>query len=343
MKAVPSPTKWERVRVRAREEPKILKAEHFNTRLGTVGHAPLRAATVTTLQVNVGRKCNQACRHCHVDAGPLRTEMMADDVVDACLDVLARSPDIATLDITGGAPELHPRFRDMARRARALGRAVIVRHNLTVQMEPGQEDLPSFFAENEAEVVCSLPHYTAESTDRQRGGGVFEKSIRGLLALNAVGYGRGGRRVLTLVSNPVGAFLPPRQEDLERDTREHLQRVHGVVFDRLLTITNMPIARFATWLHQAEMYDPYLARLRDAFNPATVPGLMCRHLVSVGYDGRLFDCDFNQMLEMELAPGQPRHVRALDVRTLAGREIVTAEHCYGCTAGAGSSCGGSLT
>jgi radical SAM/Cys-rich protein len=314
----------------------------FHTRLGTTPHGPLHAAAVTTLQVNVGRKCNQACRHCHVDAGPLRTEMMSDEIVDACLDVLARGPSIATLDITGGAPELHPRFRDLVRRGRALGRAVIVRHNLTVQLEPGQDDLPAFFAEHAVEVVCSLPHYTADSTDRQRGSGVFEKSIRALRALNAVGYGRGGTRVLTLVSNPVGAFLPPRQEDLERDTREHLQRAHGVAFDRLLTITNMPIARFASWLQHAGLYETYMERLAGAFNAATVPSLMCRHLVSVGYDGRLFDCDFNQMLEMELTADLPRAVRGLDVRDLAGRAIATGDHCYGCTAGAGSSCGGSL-
>ena len=304
--------------------------------------AGLHAERVKTLQVNVGKKCNQACRHCHVDASPLRTEMMSDDVVDACLDVLAGAPEIATLDITGGAPELHARFREMVRRARALGRSVMVRHNLTVQFEPGHGDLPRFFADQRVEVVCSLPHYLPETTDRQRGGGVFEKSIRALQALNSVGYGGGGGLVLTLVSNPVGAFLPPRQEDLERDTRDHLSRHHGVVFDHLHTITNMPIARFEGWLKRAQVYDDYMDRLHAAFNPATVPGLMCRHLISVGYDGRLFDCDFNQMLEMETADGLPRDVRALDVRALAGRAVRTGEHCYGCTAGAGSSCGGSL-
>ena len=303
----------------------------------------LRAEGVKTLQINVGRRCNQACRHCHVDASPQRTETMPDDVVEACLDVLARWPGIETLDVTGGAPELHPRFREIVARARGLGRTVLVRHNLTIQFEPGYEDLPRFFADHQAEVVCSLPHYMPESTDRQRGHGVFEKSLRALHALNDVGYGRGTGLVLTLVSNPVGAFLPPRQEDLERDTREHLRRHHGIEFDRLHTITNMPIARFEGWLRRADLYDEYLARLRAAFNPGTVPGLMCRHLVSVGYDGRLFDCDFNQMLEMELAHGLPRDVRSLDVRDLAGRPIRTGEHCYGCTAGAGSSCGGSLT
>jgi radical SAM/Cys-rich protein len=303
---------------------------------------PLRADDVKTLQINVGKKCNQACRHCHVDASPLRTETMSDEIVEACLAVLAGSPALATLDITGGAPELHPRFREIVERARALRRAVMVRHNLTVQFEPGQEGLPEFLARHDVEVVCSLPHYTPEATDRQRGGGVFDKSIEGLRALNAHGYGNGGRLVLTLVSNPVGAFLPPAQEDLERDTREHLRRSYGVTFDRLFTITNMPIARFASWLRRAELYDNYLDRLRSAFNPATVPGLMCRHLISVGYDGRLFDCDFNQMLEMELSPGLPRTIAGLLVRDLAERPIATAEHCYGCTAGAGSSCGGAI-
>jgi len=306
------------------------------------GGDALRAERVRTLQINIGRKCNQACRHCHVDASPQRTEMMSDEIVEACLDVLARAPGIETLDITGGAPELHPRFREIVSRARALGRGVTVRHNLTVQLEPGQGDLPRFFAEHRAEVVCSLPHYTPDATDRQRGHGVFAKSLQGLHALNAVGYGRGHGLVLTLVANPVGAFLPPRQEDLERDTREHLRARYGIEFDRLHTITNMPIARFEAWLRGALLYDDYLARLRAAFNPATVPGLMCRHLVSVGYDGRLFDCDFNQMLEMELADGAPRDVRGLDAHTLAARRVRTGEHCYGCTAGAGSSCGGTL-
>jgi radical SAM/Cys-rich protein len=230
----------------------------------------------------------------------------------------------------------------MVTRARALGRAVIVRHNLTIQAEPGHHDLPQFFAEQGVEVVCSLPHYLEEATDRQRGRGVFEKSIDALRALNTAGYGRGSGLVLSLVSNPVGAFLPPRQEDLERDTREHLARVHGIVFDRLFTITNMPIARFAEWLERAHQLEPYLDRLRAAYNPATVPSLMCRNLVSVGYDGRLFDCDFNQMLDLPIAHGKARTIFDLAAGVIDGRPIVTGEHCYGCTAGAGSSCGGSL-
>lgn len=314
----------------------------FAARLGRAGLDGLRAGAVTTLQVNLGKKCNQACRHCHVDASPARTEVMPDDVLEACLDLLARHPQVATLDVTGGAPELHPRFRELVERARALGRDVLVRHNLTVQFEPGQAGLVEFLAGHHAEVVSSLPHYTAEATDRQRGRGVFEASLRGLRALNAAGYGHGNSRRLTLVSNPVGAFLPPRQEDLERDTRAWLRDHHGIEFDRLFTITNMPIARFAAWLRATDQHEAYLDRLEAAFNPATLPGLMCRSLVSVGWDGRLYDCDFNQMLELGLAGGRPATVHGLDLEGLRARAVATGEHCLGCTAGAGSSCGGAL-
>ena len=313
----------------------------FAARVAEV-HGELRAADVDTLQVNVGKRCTQACRHCHVDASPTRTEVMPDDVVDACLDTLARDDALKTLDITGGAPEIHPRFRDMVVRARDLGRHVMVRHNLTVQGEDGREDLPRFFAEHGCEVVCSLPHYTAEATDRQRGRGVYGASIEGLKALNAVGYGRGRGLVLDLVANPVGAFLPPNQEDLERDSREYLEARHGVVFDHLFTITNMPIARFAQWLDRAGLYDEYMERLEQAFNPAAIPGLMCRTLISVSWDGRVYDCDFNQMLEIEAGDRTHLTIHGLDTRALAGRIIRTADHCFGCTAGAGSSCGGAI-
>jgi radical SAM/Cys-rich protein len=313
--------------------------QRFSLRLGTRG---LRALRVTTLQVNVGKKCNQACRHCHVDASPLRTEVMPDAVFEACLDVLARHPGLETLDITGGAPELHARFREMVTRARALERKVMVRHNLTVQREPGQADLPEFFAAHRCEVVASLPHYTEGATDRQRGRGVYEASMAALKRLNAAGYGRGDGLVLTLVSNPVGAFLPPRQEDLERDMRAYLEAHHGVVFDRLFTITNMPIARFAEWLDRSRLREEYMERLEHAFNPATLAGLMCRSLISVAWDGRLHDCDFNQMLELGLAGECPGTIFGLDLDSLAERRIRTADHCFGCTAGAGSSCGGAI-
>jgi radical SAM/Cys-rich protein len=315
-------------------------ADRFGARLDALG-LELRAEAPATLQVNLGKKCNQACRHCHVDASPQRTEVMADEVVAACLTALERNPGLATLDITGGAPELHPRFRDMVARARALGRHVMVRHNLTVQWEPGQHDLPSFFAGHGCEVVCSLPHYTAEATDRQRGRGVYDASIAALARLNGAGYANGNGLRLNLVSNPVGAFLPPRQEELERDCRQYLLQVHGVRFDRLFTMTNMPIARFERWLRQAGVYEDYLRRLEDAFNPATVPGLMCRSLVSVSWEGFLYDCDFNQMLDIRL--GGPATIHDFDLDALAGRAIATGHHCFGCTAGAGSSCGGAVT
>jgi radical SAM/Cys-rich protein len=305
-------------------------------------HGDLRAESVSTLQINLGRKCNQACRHCHVDASPVRKEMMTDEVVEACLDVLASTPTIATVDVTGGAPELHPRFREIVRRAGALRRHVMVRHNLTVQCEPGQQDLPEFFAAQRCEVLCSLPHYTQEATDRQRGAGVYARSITALERLNAVGYGRGDGLVLNLVANPVGAFLPPRQEDLERDARAYLLAQHGIVFDRLYTITNMPIARFAQWLRGAGLYEDYQDRLERAFNPATVAGLMCRSLLSVSWTGSLHDCDFNQMLGMALSEGVPETIHDFRLAPLAKRRIRTDAHCFGCTAGAGSSCGGVL-
>ncbi len=313
----------------------------FSRRLSRYG-GELRTASVTTLQVNVGKKCNQACRHCHVDAGPQRTEVMPDDVMDACIQVLTRQPSLETLDITGGAPELHPRFRQFASAGRALGRNVIVRHNLTVQFEPGQQDLPEFFAASGCEVVSSLPHYTEDATDRQRGRGVYDKSIAALRRLNAAGYGKGDGLVLNLISNPVGAFLPPRQEDLERDTRAYLGDRYGIVFDRLFTITNMPIERFAGWLQRSGRYDDYMERLDTAFNAATLPSLMCRNLISVSWDGRLFDCDFNQMLELGVEDSAPSTIFEFDLAQLAGRLVRTADHCLGCTAGAGSSCGGSI-
>lgn len=313
----------------------------FGARLLAAG-GPLRAGRVTTLQINLGKRCNQACRHCHVDAGPARTEVMPDDVLEACLEALGRYPQLDTLDITGGAPELHPRFREIVTRARGLGRRAMVRHNLTVQFEDGQAGLVEFFAAHACEVISSLPHYTAEATDRQRGRGVYDASILGLRALNAVGYGARRGLLLNLVSNPVGAFLPPRQADLERDTRSFLLAQHGIVFDQLFTITNMPISRFADWLRRTEQYDDYMQRLELAFNPATLDGLMCRNLLSVGYDGRLYDCDFNQMLDLSVAPGLPADVRTLDLQRLDARAVRTDEHCFGCTAGAGSSCGGAL-
>jgi len=303
----------------------------------------LRRAIPTTLQVNVGKRCNQACHHCHVDAGPKRTERMAPSTVARVLAVLAANPVLETLDVTGGAPELHPEFRALVAGARALGRRVIDRCNLTVLLEPGQDDTAAFLAEHGVEIVASLPCYEAENVDRQRGRGVHAKSLEALGRLNALGYGRsGGRLRLDLVYNPVGPALPPDQAGLEARYRHELETRHGIGFDHLLALANLPIARFAADLVRQGRHDAYLSLLAHHFNPATVPGLMCRHLVSVAWDGALHDCDFDQMIGLPLGAG-PRTIFGLDdVRSLAGAPIETGPHCFGCTAGAGSSCAGAL-
>lgn len=296
-----------------------------------------------TLQVNVGMRCNQACHHCHVEAGPKRSEMMDRRTAARVLYLLQASPGVQTLDLTGGAPELNPNFRDLVEGARSLGRAVIDRCNLTVLFEPGQEDTAKFLAEHKVNVVASLPCYSKVNVEKQRGQGVFEPSIRALRHLNDLGYGRIGSGLqLDLVYNPVGAALPPPQAVLEADYRRELGERFGLVFNRLFTITNMPIKRFLHALHRDGKLEDYRQTLLDAFNPASVAGLMCRDLVSVGYDGRLYDCDFNQMLEMSLGAGI-RTIWDLDrLDTLKTKPISVANHCYGCTAGAGSSCGGVL-
>jgi len=315
----------------------------FARALADHGVAPLRRSAIAILQVNVGRRCDLACHHCHVEAGPKRTEAMAAATAERVLELLARSPGLATLDLTGGAPELHDAFRPLVRGARALGRRVIDRCNLTVLELPGQEDTADFLAEQRVRVVASLPCYTAANVDHQRGRGVFARSIDALRRLNALGYGRPGSGLeLDLVYNPLGAALPPPEAELETRYRSELRALHGIEFGRLLTLTNMPIKRFAHQLEREGRADEYMGLLVNHFNPATVPGLMCRDLVSVGWDGSLHDCDFNQMLEIPLG-GRARSV--FDVESLdglAGEEIATAAHCFGCTAGAGSSCGGAL-
>jgi radical SAM/Cys-rich protein len=315
----------------------------FDAALAAHGCAPLARLRPSTLQVNVGKWCNQACHHCHVEAGPLRTERMGRDVAERVLALVRASPGIALVDVTGGAPELNPHFRWLVAASRAAGRRVIDRCNLTILSEPGQEDLAEFLAAHEVEVVASLPCHGPENVERQRGTGVFERSIAALRRLNALGYGQpGSARRLDLVYNPVGPFLPPAQPALEAQYREVLGRDFGVAFHRLLTLTNMPIRRFADMLARTGQAAAYAALLVNHFNAATVDGLMCRTLVSVGWDGRLWDCDFNQMVELPLGAG----VRtAWDVETLddlAGAPVATAGHCFGCTAGAGSSCGGAL-
>jgi radical SAM/Cys-rich protein len=319
-------------------------ARTFEAALSAGGLGPLEATGIEVLQVNLGKRCNQACHHCHVDAGPDRREVMPDAIVDECLALLGRST-IPTLDITGGAPEMHPRFRDLVRRARAMGRHVMDRCNLTITQLPNYSDLPRFLASHRVEVVASLPSYAASMTDRQRGDGVFEASIAALREFNGLGYGVDGTGlVLNLVTNPVGAFLPGAQASLERDWKRELQRRHGLVFNRLFAITNMPISRYLEWLEHSGNLQSYLDKLVQAFNPAAVPGVMCRTTLSVGWDGRLFDCDFNQMLDLPLASGVPQSIGEVTdpaaLARVAARRVVTGPHCFGCTAGAGSSCGG---
>lgn len=302
----------------------------------------LTAPSLTTLQVNLGKLCNQACTHCHVEAGPKRTENMTTATVDRLLHLMKASKGLTTLDLTGGAPELNPEFRRLVQEAKGLGLHVIDRCNLTVLSEPGQEDTAQFLADHGVEVVASLPCYSEANVDKQRGKGVFGKSITALQTLNALGYGQEGSGLrLTLVYNPGGAFLPPDQGALEADYRARLFRDFGIVFSQLFTITNMPIKRFAWQLNRAGDLERYMDLLVSSFNPGTVEGLMCRTQLSVSWDGKLYDCDFNQMLELPIEHGDT--LDTIDsFHQVLNRPIVTRGHCFGCTAGAGSSCGGTL-
>jgi radical SAM/Cys-rich protein len=315
----------------------------FEAQLDQAGLYPLRAAGITVLQINVGKLCNQTCRHCHVDAGPDRTEIMSRETAEQCVNALAKT-DIPTVDITGGAPELNPHFRWLVEQVRGLGRHVIDRCNLSVLLLPSQADLAEFLAKHRVEIIASLPSYRAGQTDAQRGDGVFQKSIEALRLLNRFGYGRpDSGLVLNLVYNPVGAFLPPKQAAIEAQFKKELHTHHGIEFNRLYTITNMPISRFLEFLIESGNYEQYMTRLANAFNPAAAAGVMCRYTLSVGWDGRLYDCDFNQMLDLPVDHGAPSHIRDFDPTQLHHRRIVTRNHCYGCTAGSGSSCGGSVT
>ncbi len=312
----------------------------FDRHLERAGLFPLRAGGIEVLQINVGRVCNQTCAHCHVDAGPDRVEDMSRETAELCMQVLAAT-DIPRVDITGGAPELSGVFRYLVEESARLGRHVMDRCNLTILLAPRFEDLPGFLARHRVEVLSSLPHYRAPFTDRQRGEGVFERSIEALRRLNAVGYGRDPALRLVLVTNPVGAFLPPSQHALEAEWKREMKRLWGVDFDALYTITNMPISRYLEWLIESGNLQGYLQRLVSAFNPGAARGVMCRNTLSVGWQGELYDCDFNQMLELPVDHGAPRNIRDFALEKLAARRIVTGRHCFGCTAGAGSSCGGS--
>ncbi len=301
----------------------------------------LEAQDIQVLQVNVGKLCNQTCVHCHVDAGPDRKEVMSRRTAEQVVELLRRHP-IPTLDITGGAPELNPQFRWLVHEARALGRHVIDRCNLTVLLTGPQADLVDFLATHEVEVVASLPSFRSAGTDAQRGAGVFEKSIEAMRRLNAAGYGKGGTLRLNLVHNPVGAFLPGSQSSLERNYKRELETRHGIVFNQLYTITNMPISRYLEYLERTGNLRPYLELLVNSFNPRAASAVMCRTQLSVGWDGTLYDCDFNQMLAMPVNHGAAKTLADLLTSGQLRRKVRTDRHCFGCTAGAGSSCGGSL-
>ncbi len=320
----------------------IRGAKTFANVLATDGGFPLRATGIAVLQINVGKLCNQTCRHCHVDAGPSRREVMSRETMNECLRFIEQSG-IPAIDITGGAPEINPYFRWLVSESRQLGCHVIDRCNLTILMAPGFEDLPEFLASQHVEIIASLPCYSAKNTDAQRGEGVFEKSIASLRRLNALGYGRPGTGLtLNLVYNPLGPALSPEQGPLEAAYHRELADRFGVDFNRLYTITNMPISRFLDDLMTQGKLEEYLQLLIDSYNPASVAGLMCRSTLSVGWDGKLYDCDFNQMLELELAPASPRTIQEATLAALADRPIAVGQHCFGCTAGAGSSCQGAI-
>jgi len=338
----------------ARAQVRLLSEadEHptFEEKLKQHGLGTLTAGPVEILQVNVGKLCNMTCRHCHVDAGPDRREMMDRETADACLRFLEHSG-AHTLDLTGGAPEMNPQFQHLVTSARRLGAHVIDRCNLTILTTPKFRDIPEFLAEHQVEIVASLPCYLEENTDKQRGDGTFRRSIEALLRLNELGYGRPGSPLsLTLVYNPVGPSLPPEQKSLEEAYRQQLRSRYGVEFTRLFTITNMPISRFLEDLVEQGRFDEYLMKIVQAFNPAAVEGLMCRNTLSIGWDGRLYDCDFNQMLGLEVDGSIPNNICDLtqpEVTTrrpmaAMGRPVVVNRHCFGCTAGAGSGCQGAI-
>ncbi len=320
-----------------------LNLPSFRQKLKTADLFPLRPTELAIFQVNVGKMCNQVCKHCHVDAGPDRKEIMTRETMQQCLDALAQT-NIPTVDLTGGAPEMNPDFRWFVQEIRRLGRHVIVRCNLTIIVaNPKYHDLPEFYRDNQIEVVSSLPFYNADKTDRQRGKGVFQDSIKALTMLNAVGYGQPDSPLqLNLVYNPAGAFLPGSQDGLERQFKRVLLDEFGIVFNNLYAITNIPVSRYLDYLIASGNYDGYMEKLVNAFNPVAAQGVMCRNTISVGWDGQLYDCDFNQMLDLNVA-SSVKHVRDFDTEQLSQRAIVVNEHCYGCTAGAGSSCGGTTT
>jgi radical SAM/Cys-rich protein len=307
----------------------------------TTGTPGLRSVDIETVQVNLGLKCNQSCAHCHVGASPSREEMMSWPTMEKVVEISAGAR-AGLVDITGGAPELHPEFRRFVEELRAHELPVQIRTNLTVLLEPGYEDMPEYFRDRGVRLAASMPCYLEENVRAQRGAGVYEKSIDAIRRLNDLGYGSDPEMPLDLVYNPGGPFLPPEQSALEADYKRELQAHFGVTFSRLLTIANMPIGRFLARLRAENRDREYMQLLQDSFNAETLDGLMCRHLINVGWDGTIYDCDFNLALDLPVNHGAPDHIRRFNHAALATRRIVTGEHCYGCTAGGGSSCGGSL-
>lgn len=315
----------------------------FQQKLEQSNLYPLKPAFVEILQVNVGKMCNQTCRHCHVDAGPDRKEIMTRETMQQCIDVLRVNEQLKTVDLTGGAPELNPNFQWFVEQISKLNRHIIVRCNLTIILANKKyHDLPQFYKKHNLEVVSSLPFYSQDRTDKQRGNGVFQDSIKALQMLNEVGYGAEETGLaLNLVYNPAGAFLPPSQQSLEQEYKQALKQKFGIEFNNLYVITNLPISRYLDYLLTSGNYERYMEKLVNAYNPVAAANVMCRNTVSVGWDGYLYDCDFNQMLELKVNSNS-KHLSDFNINVLSKRDIIIGQHCYGCTAGSGSSCGGAV-
>jgi radical SAM/Cys-rich protein len=333
----------EQVEILEHHNSKDFALTTFQQKLEQSGLYPLKPTGISTLQVNLGKMCNQTCKHCHVDAGPDRKEIMTRETMQLCLDVLKNTPSLKTVDLTGGAPEMNPEFRWFVEEIKKLKHHIIVRCNLTIIMANKKyADLPELYKHHQIEVVSSLPFYSKDRTDRQRGNHVFEKSIEALQILNATGYGKEeSGLILNLVYNPAGAFLPPSQQALEKEYKVALRKDYGIEFNHLFAITNMPINRYLDYLLVSGNYEKYMEKLVDSYNPVAATKVMCRDSISISWDGWIYDCDFNQMLEMKVN-SQSKHIGDFNIVELNNRNILIGQHCFGCTAGAGSSCGGAV-
>jgi radical SAM/Cys-rich protein len=333
----------EQVEILEHNQTNDFALQPFHEKLKQSGLYPLKPTGIEIFQINMGKMCNQVCKHCHVDAGPDRKEIMTIETMQQCINVLKNNPSLKTIDLTGGAPEMNPNFRWFVEEIKKLNRHIIVRCNLTIILANKKYfDLPEFYKQNDIEVISSLPFYTKDRTDRQRGNHVFEKSIEALQMLNEIGYGKEETGlILNLVYNPAGAFLPPSQVALEKEYKVALLKDFGIVFNHLFTITNIPINRFLDYLLSSGNYEGYMEKLVNAYNPVAAANVMCRNTISIGWDGYLYDCDFNQMLEMKVG-SHGKHISEFNVEELNNRNILIGQHCYGCTAGSGSSCGGEV-